>query len=83
MFDLMDHFVLFVMDGFYHSLEDDLKRWTENLGNAITDNNQKGIDTAIERIQNYRGLMNELGDANMGIKDFVGLLVEKYGADRK
>ncbi len=79
MFDLMDRFVMFLMDGFHQSLERDLERWTDNLLTAIRDNNQKNIDTSIGYIQNYRELMNDLSDENMDIKDFVGLLAEKYG----
>lgn len=79
MIDLMDQFILFLMNGFYASLENDLKRWTENLLKAIKENNQKNIDTAMKYIQDYRELMADLSDENMDIKDFVGLLAEKYG----
>ena len=79
MIDLMDQFILFLMDEFYTSLENDLKRWTTNLLKAVEENNQKNIDTSMKYIQNYRELMNDLRDENMDIKDFVGLLAEKYG----
>lgn len=79
MFDLMDQFVLFLMDGFYSSLEKDLKRWTKNLMDAIEENNQDNIDTSMRYIQDYRELMNDLRDENMDIKDFVRLIADKYG----
>lgn len=79
MFDLMDQFILFLMDGFYKQLENDLKRWTGNLSEAIEENNQKNIDASKKYIQNYRELMNDLIDENMDIKDFVGLLADKFG----
>jgi len=81
MFDLMDQFILFLMGEFYKSLENDLKRWTQNLVEAVKEDNQKNIETSLEYIKNNRELMNDLRDENMGIRDFVGLLVEKYGAD--
>lgn len=81
MFDLMDHFILFLMDEFYKSLENNLTRWTENLLEAVKENNNESIETAMKYIKNYRDLMNDLRDENMDIKDFVGLLVEKYGAN--
>ena len=83
MIDLIDHFILFLMDGFYTSLEKDLKRWTTNLLEAIEENKQDNIDTSMKYIQNYRELMNDLRDENMDIKDFVGLLAEKYGLVRE
>ena len=79
MFDLIDHFLIFLMDGFYTSLEKDLKRWTENLLEAVEETNQDTIDTSMKYIQNYRELMNDLSDENMDITDFVGLIAEKYG----
>lgn len=79
MFDLMDQFILFLMDGFYKYLENDLKRWTKNLREAIAENNQENIDRSMKYIQSYREMMNDLRDENMDIKDFVGLIAEKYG----
>lgn len=83
MIDLIDRFLLFLMDGFYTSLEKDLKRWTKNLMKAIEENNQENIDTSMKCIQDYRELMNDLRDENMDIKDFVGLIAEKYGFVRE
>lgn len=79
MFDLIDHFLIFLMDGFYQNLENDLKRWTENLLTAIAENDQTNIDTAMKYIKNYRELMNDLIDENMEPKVFMGLIAEKYG----
>ncbi len=79
MLDLMDQFVMFLMNEFHSSLEKDLKRWTDNLLDAVEENNEKNIDTSMKRIKNCRELMNDLSDENMEIKDFVGLLAEKYG----
>ena len=79
MFDLMDQFSLFLMNEFHKSLGNDLERWTKNLVTAVNENNSKNIDTAIKYIKNYRELMNDLSDENMEIKDFVGLIAEKYG----
>ena len=80
MFDLMDHFIIFLMDGFHKSLEKDLTRWTENLLEAVKEDNNENIQTSMTYIKKYRDMMNDLSDENREIKDFVGLLVEKYGA---
>ena len=82
MWDLIDHFIVFLMREFNKSLEKDLKRWTDNLREAIGEDNQDNIDTSIEYIQTYRELMTDLRDENMTGKDFVGLIAEKYGFDR-
>ena len=79
MFDLIDHFLMFLIDGFYQSLEQERDRWLENLTKAVEENNETNIDTALGYIKNYRELMSDLSDENMEIKDFVGLLAEKYG----
>lgn len=79
MFDIIDSFIIFLMDGFYQSIDNDLKRWTENLLEAIEEDNQENIDTSMKYIKNYRELMNDLTDENMDTWVFVGLLAEKYG----
>ena len=79
MFDLMENFIIFLMNEYYNSLEKDLKRWSENLLKASEENKQENIDTALKYIKHYREMMNDLSDENMDIKDFVGLIAEKYG----
>lgn len=79
MMDLMDRFIMYLMNEFYESLEADLKRWTENLVAAVKENNDTNIETSMKYINNCRELMHDLSDENMDIKDFVGLLAEKYG----
>lgn len=79
MFDLMDQFIMFLMNEFYLSLEEDMKRWTDNLVKAVKENNPKSIELALKHIDNNRDMMNDLSDENMDIKDFVGLIAEKYG----
>ncbi len=81
MFDLIDHFLIFLMGEFGKSLEADLERWIENLMKSTRENNEKNIETSMKYIKKYRELLNDLSDENMEIKDFVGLLVEKYGAE--
>lgn len=79
MIDLMDRFVMFLMDEFYTSLENDLKRWTENFAEAVEEGKTDRMESALKYIKDYSELMNDLRDENMDIKDFVGLIAEKYG----
>lgn len=79
MFDLIDHFIIFLMNEFHASLEKDLRRWIGNLQTAVEENNEKNIETAFKHIKNYRELLSDLSDENMEIKDFMGLVAEKYG----
>lgn len=78
----MERFVNFLMNEFYESLENDLQRWTENLVEAVKENNEKNIETSMTWIKNYREMMSELNDENMEPKIFVRLLAEKYGLVR-
>ena len=82
MFDLMDQFIMFLMEQFHEKLELDLIRWTENLVKAVNENSEKGIETSLKYIKNYRELLSDLSDENMDIKDFVDLIAEKYGFAR-
>ena len=70
MIDLMDRFVMFLMNEFYESLNQDMKRWLVNLNTAVEDNNEKNIETALRYIKDTRELMNDLSDENMEIKDY-------------
>ncbi len=79
MIDLMDRFIMFLMNEFHESLGNDLKRWTETLGKAVEENNLRNIDSSIKYIKHCREMMSDLSDENMDIKDFVGLIAEKYG----
>lgn len=67
------------MDQFRESLEADLSRWTENLVESVKDNNTNNIETCMKYIKKYRELIDDLTDENMDLKDFVGLVAEKFG----
>ena len=82
MFDLIDEFIMFLMGQFHEKLELDLIRWTENLVKAVNENSEQGIETSLKYIKNYRELLKDLSDENMGINDFVDLIAEKYGFAR-
>lgn len=79
MFDLMEQFILFLMNQFYQSLKEYQERWTQNLVNAVKGGNQKSVELCMKNIQNCREMMDDLSDENMDTKDFVGLIAEKYG----
>ena len=64
---------------FYDDLKADLKRYSLNLVKAIEDDDESNIDVYQKWIKDTREILSDLNDVNMDIKDFVGLLAEKYG----
>jgi len=81
--DICDRFINFLMNEFYESLKEDIARYSKSLTKAVERDNQKDIDNALSWIKDSRELMNDLSDENMVVKDFVGLLAEKYGLKPK
>lgn len=77
--DLIDHFMMFLMNEFYQKLENDLERWTNNLLEAVKEDKKENIEHSLSWIHKYRDMMNDLRDENMSQTDFVGLIIEKFG----
>ena len=79
MLDLGDRFILWLRDGFSQSLYEDLDRYGEKVANAITARNDEEVDRYIGMIKETRGILKDMEDENLEIKDFIHLIAEKYG----
>jgi len=79
MLDLPDRFVNWLMSGFYESLQEDRKRYAERLTEAAQKGDEKNISTYTRMMKETQGILDDLSDENMMIKDFVNLILEKYG----
>ena len=77
-FDLQERFIIWLMDGFYKSLQDDLNRLSERLVGYMRENKEQDIEMTLKMINETRGIMNDLSDENMDPKDFVHLILGKY-----
>ena len=79
MSDLQDRFMMWLMNQFYESLKDDLKALGKRVSEALTNDKQKDVDTYLRMITETRGILKDMEDENMEIKDFVHLIAKKYG----
>jgi len=80
MLDLQDRFINYLVSGFYENLKREVTGYGLKLAKAIEENDTDNVDLYLRMIRETRGILDDLSDENMEIKDFVGLLVEKYGA---
>ena len=80
MLDLQDRFINWLLSGFYENLKREGSGYGQKLAKAIEENDTDNVDLYLRMIQETRGILDDLSDENMDFKDFVGLLVEKYGA---
>jgi len=78
MLDLQDRFINWLMSGFYESLQEDMKRYSERLTEAVKKNDENDIDLYFRMMKETRGILSDLSDENMEIKDFVNLILGKY-----
>ena len=79
MLDLSDRFVNWLMSGFFESLQEDRQRYAERLTEAVTEGDQTNMKLYMKMITETQGIIDDLSDENMEIKDFVHLILEKYG----
>jgi len=79
MSDLQDRFMMWLMNQFYESLKDDLKALGKRVSEALTNDKQKDVDTYLRMITETRGIIKDMEDENLEIKDFVHLIAHKYG----
>lgn len=79
MSDLQDRFMMWLMNQFYESLKDDLDSLGKRVSEALTNNKQQDVDTYLRMITETRGIIKDIEDENMDIKDFVHLIAKKYG----
>ena len=79
MLDLQDRFMMWLMNMFYESLKDDLDRLGKRLFDALTKNDQKNIDLYMRMITETRGIITDMEDENLEIKDFIHMIADKYG----
>ena len=79
MSDLQDRFVLWLMDGFYESLKEDLDKWGKQVSKALTDGKERDVDTYLRMITDTRGIIEDMSDENMGPKEFIHLIAQGYG----
>lgn len=79
MLDLPDRFINWLMSGFFESIQKDFHRYAERLTEAVKEGNQTDITLYMRMIKETKGIINDLADENMEIKDFVNLILEKYG----
>jgi len=79
MSDLQDRFMMWLMNNFYDSLKDDLERLGKSLSKALAENKQTDIDLYLRMVKETRGIVTDMEDENMDIKDFVHLIAHKYG----
>ena len=71
--------MMWLMNNFYESLKDDLDSLGKRLSEALTKNDQTNIDLYFRMITETRGIVKDMEDENMDIKDFVHLIAQKYG----
>ena len=79
MSDIQDRFMMWLMNQFYESLKDDLDSLGKRVSKALTENKQKDVDTYLRMITETRGIVKDMEDENLDIKDFIHMIAEKYG----
>jgi len=79
MSDLQDRFIMWLMNQFYESLKEDLDSLGKRVSESLTNNKQKDVDTYLRMITETRGIITDMEEENMDIKDFVQLIAHKYG----
>lgn len=79
MLDLQDRFINWLMSGFFESLQADRQRYAERLTEAVKKGDQTDIKLYMRMMKETQGIIDDLSDENMDIKDFVHLILEKYG----
>ena len=79
MLDLQDRFMMWLMNMFYESLKDDLDSLGKRLSEALTENKQEDIDLYFRMVKETRGIVKDMEDENLDIKDFIHMIAEKYG----
>ena len=79
MSDLQDRFMMWLMNMFYEALKDDLDSLGKRVSEALTNDKQKDVDTYLRMITETRGIIKDMEDENLEIKDFIHLIAEKYG----
>ena len=83
MLDLIDRFVMFLLNEFYEHLEEELTRYSQSLTVAIKEHRDLDAERYLKWIKETRDQLADLSDENMELKDFVGLVAEKYGFVRE
>ena len=79
MSDLQDRFMMWLMNQFYESLKDDLDSLGKRVSEALTNNKQNEVDTYLRMITETRGIIKDMEDENLEVKDFFLLIAHKYG----
>ena len=79
MSDLPDRFMMWLMNQFYESLKDDLDSLGKRVSEALTNDKQKDVDTYLRMITETRGIIKDMEDENLEIKDFIHMIAHKYG----
>jgi len=67
------------MSGFFDSLQEARQRYDERLTEAVKKGDRKFITLYMGMIKETQEIIDDLCDENMDIKDFVNLILEKYG----
>ena len=78
--EIQDRFVSFLMMQLYHSLKEELVRLGVSLSKALEEDKLKDADRYMEWIKDTRGMIDALSDENMTPRDFMGMILGKYGA---
>ena len=79
MSDLQERFMMWLMNQFYESLKDDLNSLGKRVSEALTNNKEKDVDTYLRMITETRGIIKDMEDENLEIKDFIHMIAHKYG----
>lgn len=79
MSDLQDRFIMWLMNEFYESLQEDLDRYGKQVSKSLTENKGRDVDTYLKMITDTRGIIKDMSEENMGPKEFVQLIAKKYG----
>ena len=71
--------MMWLMNEFYESLKDDLESLGKRLSEALTKDKRDDIDLYMRMVTETRGIVKDMEDENLEIKDFVHLIAKKYG----
>ena len=76
---LQDRFILWLMNEFYETLQEDLNRYGKRVSKALTENKDTDVDLYLRMITETRGIIKDMSDENMGPKEFIQLIAKTYG----
>ena len=71
--------MMWLMDMFYESLKDDLETLGKRISEALAKNKTTDIDLYMRMITETRGILKDMEDENLEIKDFIHMIADKYG----